>query len=74
MVHLACFIPFAASQNDPEASEKFMRINRAYEVLKDDELRRKYDQFGEEGLDESNQVKTVYRYFRIYEENHDYPG
>jgi len=43
------------NQNDPEASEKFMRINRAYEVLKDDELRRKYDQFGEEGLDESNQ-------------------
>ena len=34
-----------------------MRINRAYEVLKDEELRRKYDQYGEEGLDESNQVR-----------------
>jgi len=43
------------NQDDPEASTRFMRLNRAYEVLKDEELRRKYDQYGEEGLDESNQ-------------------
>ena len=32
-----------------------MEINRAYEVLKDDDLRAKYDRFGEEGLKEEGQ-------------------
>nr|XP_002740489.1 PREDICTED: dnaJ homolog subfamily C member 10-like [Saccoglossus kowalevskii] len=38
--------------DDPLAHEKFLKINRAYEVLKDEELRKKYDRFGEEGLNE----------------------
>ncbi|KAL3074744.1 hypothetical protein niasHS_014189 [Heterodera schachtii] len=42
------------NQNDPEAHDNFVRINRAYEVLKDDELRKRYDQFGEKGLEEGN--------------------
>ena len=29
-----------------------MKLTRAYEVLKDEELRKKYDQFGEEGLED----------------------
>lgn len=33
-----------------EAQEKFMEINRAYEVLSDKEKRSVYDQLGEEGL------------------------
>ncbi|XP_038072415.1 dnaJ homolog subfamily C member 10-like isoform X1 [Patiria miniata] len=36
--------------DDPKAHDKFVEINRAYEVLKDDDLRKKYDRFGEEGL------------------------
>ena len=36
------------------AEEKFQSITRAYEVLKDDEMRKKYDQFGEEGLKEDH--------------------
>ncbi|XP_015751062.1 PREDICTED: dnaJ homolog subfamily C member 10-like [Acropora digitifera] len=35
---------------DPQAHEKFTAINKAYEVLKDEELRKKYDVYGEEGL------------------------
>ncbi|XP_029214585.2 dnaJ homolog subfamily C member 10-like [Acropora millepora] len=35
---------------DPQAHEKFTEINKAYEVLKDEELRKKYDVYGEEGL------------------------
>jgi len=33
-----------------EAADKFAQINNAYEVLSDDEKRRIYDQYGEEGL------------------------
>lgn len=39
-------------QDDPEAHKKFVRINRAYEVLKDEDLRKVYDLHGEKGLDE----------------------
>ena len=42
-------------QDDPKAHDKFVEINRAYEVLKDDDLRNKYDRFGEEGLKEQGQ-------------------
>lgn len=30
-------------------------MNRAYEVLKDEDLRKKYDKYGEKGLDEQQQ-------------------
>ena len=39
-------------QGDPEAHNKFVRINNIYEVLKDSETREKYDKYGEEGLKE----------------------
>lgn len=38
------------NKGNEEAARKFAEINNAYEVLKDDEKRRIYDQFGEEGL------------------------
>ncbi|XP_028393271.1 dnaJ homolog subfamily C member 10-like [Dendronephthya gigantea] len=38
------------NKDDANAHEKFMKINRAYEVLKDEELRKKYDLYGEDGL------------------------
>eukprot|EP00485_Elphidium_margaritaceum_P010020 CAMPEP_0202691032 /NCGR_PEP_ID=MMETSP1385-20130828/5859_1 /ASSEMBLY_ACC=CAM_ASM_000861 /TAXON_ID=933848 /ORGANISM="Elphidium margaritaceum" /LENGTH=386 /DNA_ID=CAMNT_0049346373 /DNA_START=87 /DNA_END=1247 /DNA_ORIENTATION=+ len=35
---------------DEDAHEKFVAINRAYEVLSDDDKRRVYNQYGEEGV------------------------
>ena len=43
------------TQDDPKAHDKFLEVNRAYEVLKDDDLRKKYDRFGEEGLKDQGQ-------------------
>lgn len=38
------------NSDDPNANEKFLKINRAYEVLKDDKSRNVYDLHGEKGL------------------------
>uniref|UniRef100_UPI00358F9C18 dnaJ homolog subfamily C member 10 n=1 Tax=Myxine glutinosa TaxID=7769 RepID=UPI00358F9C18 len=64
------------NQDDPSAHEKFLKISRAYEILKDEDLRKKYDKYGEEGLDESGQQQrryetwTYYRYdFGIYDDD-----
>jgi len=64
--------------DDPGAHDAFVRINRAYEVLKDEELRKKYDEHGEEGLDSNTQSGHSHQYqswtfyrdnFGIYDED-----
>lgn len=46
-----------------------MRINRAYEVLKDGELRKKYDLHGEEGLNDQQQQGQQYHSWQFYRDN-----
>ncbi|KAL4217269.1 DnaJ subfamily C member 10 [Mactra antiquata] len=53
--------------DDPEAHDKFLKINRAYEVLKDEDLRKKYDMHGEEGLSEDF-GKGKYESWKFYQE------
>ncbi|XP_027721736.1 dnaJ homolog subfamily C member 10 [Vombatus ursinus] len=51
--------------NNPNAHEEFLKINRAYEVLKDEDLRKKYDKYGEKGL-EDNQERGQYESWNYY--------
>ncbi|XP_074644657.1 dnaJ homolog subfamily B member 9-like [Tubulanus polymorphus] len=39
------------NKDDPAAEKKFIEIAKAHEVLTDEEKRKRYDMFGEEGLD-----------------------
>lgn len=63
------------NMNDPDAHSKFVKINRAYEVLKDDDLRKKYDKYGEKGLEDEQhggryESWNFYRYdFGIYDDD-----
>lgn len=57
---------------DSSAHERFLQVNRAYEVLKDEDQRKKYDKYGEKGLDEQQgrqyESWNYYRYdFGIYD-------
>ena len=45
--------------NEDDAHDKFLKLNRAYEILKDEETRKKYDLYGEDGLDGSNSRPKV---------------
>ncbi|XP_006864122.1 PREDICTED: dnaJ homolog subfamily C member 10 [Chrysochloris asiatica] len=51
--------------NNPNAHADFLKINRAYEVLKDEDLRKKYDKYGEKGL-EDNQGGGRYESWNYY--------
>lgn len=55
-------------QDDPTAHQNFLKITRAYEVLKDDELRKKYDLHGEEGLKEDFHGGGQYESWSFYNE------
>eukprot|EP00741_Cyanophora_paradoxa_P008838 tig00001384_g8555.t1 len=43
------------NKSDKDAEKKFAEINAAYDILKDDEKRKMYDQFGHQGVDAHDQ-------------------
>ncbi|CAJ0595479.1 unnamed protein product [Cylicocyclus nassatus] len=55
--------------DNPKAHAEFVKINKAYEVLKDEETRKKYDQFGEKGLEDGFQGGNTYQSWQFYNEN-----
>ncbi|CAI4224319.1 unnamed protein product [Auanema sp. JU1783] len=57
------------NKDDPSAHAEFVKINKAYEVLKDEELRKKYDQFGEKGLEDGFQGGNNYQSWQFYNDN-----
>lgn len=57
------------NQDDPKANEMFVKINRAYEVLKDEETRKKYDLHGEEGLKDDFERGQSWHSWNYYEES-----
>ncbi|KAJ3012646.1 UNVERIFIED_CONTAM: DnaJ- protein scj1 [Siphonaria sp. JEL0065] len=52
--------------NNKEAEQKFMELANAYEVLSDDEKRRIYDQYGEEGLKGNGNQNNFHNPFDIF--------
>lgn len=54
-------------QDDESIHEKFLKINKAYETLKDDESRRKYDIHGEDGPSNQFQSHGHYQSWNYYE-------
>ncbi|XP_014614550.1 PREDICTED: dnaJ homolog subfamily C member 10-like [Polistes canadensis] len=56
------------NKDDPKAHEKFIKLTTAYEVLKDPELRKKYDLYGEEGFENINK-KPNYHSWNYYKYN-----
>ncbi|KAL6217753.1 hypothetical protein ACLB2K_010970 [Fragaria x ananassa] len=40
------------NKDDPDAEKKFQEIQKAYEVLKDEEKRREYDEYGHDGFEQ----------------------
>lgn len=67
-VHIVQFVVFLNSQEDPAAHEKFIKYTTAYEVLKDPDLRKKYDLYGEEGLNGANKQQN-YHSWKYYQDN-----
>ncbi|VDO77075.1 unnamed protein product [Haemonchus placei] len=57
------------NKDNPNAHAEFVKINKAYEVLKDEDLRKRYDQYGEKGLEEGFQGGNNYQSWQFYNEN-----
>ncbi|CAD5110865.1 unnamed protein product [Dimorphilus gyrociliatus] len=54
------------NQDNPNAHTEFVEITRAYEVLKDSDLRRKYDTYGEKALEDEQTGGRQYESWQYY--------
>jgi len=63
------FVLWLYLQDDPDAHANFLRVNRAYEVLKDEDLRKKYDMYGEDGLKEGGPTGHSYQSWSFYNQD-----
>ncbi|CAJ0963827.1 unnamed protein product, partial [Mesorhabditis belari] len=57
------------NKDNPEAHAEFLKINRAYEVLKDEEMRKKFDQYGEAGLADDFNPNQNFQSWQFYRDN-----
>lgn len=55
-------------QGDKNAHDEFVELNYIYEVLMDDDLRSKYDIYGEEGIKANSQHGGGYQSWQFYNE------
>ncbi|XP_049766880.1 dnaJ homolog subfamily C member 10-like [Schistocerca cancellata] len=55
------------NKGDPDAHANFVKLTKAYEVLKDQESRKKYDLFGEDGVKTTGQ--QTYHSWSYYRDN-----
>jgi DnaJ family protein C protein 10 len=52
------------NQDDPEADQKFIKIAKAYEILKDPDTRKHYDIHGDSGSSDKKPQYHSYTYYR----------
>lgn len=58
------------NNDDPDAHIKFVKYTTAYEILKDPETRKKYDLYGEEGVNGNNNNRQQnYHSYSYYQNN-----
>ena len=63
------------NNDDPIAHERFIKLTKAYEILKDPVLRKTYDNYGEGGLDNANRGGTHHSWsyyannFELYDDD-----
>lgn len=57
------------NQGDSDAHDKFVKLNKAYETLKDPDMRKRYDTYGEDGLgDNGNRWNGRFHSWNYYYE------
>lgn len=53
--------------DNPEAQENFLKIKQAYEILKDQETRKQYDVYGEEGVKDGLRSYKDFKTWNFYQ-------